>query len=113
MASTLKRIGDLDIHQDLAFQRRSWRLQRVGWGVLAVIALAGLLGLFGQGPFSRTTAADPSLPFSVEYDRFARFRSPMILRILLNEEHPPRAMLDVWVSRAYLDHVQITGITPP
>ena len=38
------RVGDLEIHQDLPFQRRSWTVQRVGWAIMALVVLAGLLG---------------------------------------------------------------------
>ncbi len=28
----VKRVGDLEINEDLGFQRRMWAFQRVGWG---------------------------------------------------------------------------------
>src|SRR3712207_8326757 len=31
-----QRAGDLEINQDLRFQRRMWALQRIGWAVMAV-----------------------------------------------------------------------------
>ena len=54
-------LGDLEVGQDLDFQRREWAVQRVGWGAMALVILAALLGLFGSsGPLSRaaTNAAD-------------------------------------------------------
>jgi len=81
VASILKRIGDLDINQDLAFQRRSWSLQRIGWGLIALVLIAALLGLFGHGPLSEATTDDPSLPIRLAYERFGRFGSPLVLRI--------------------------------
>ena len=112
MASTLKRIADLDIHQDLAFQRRSWILQRAAWWLLAALAIGALIGVFGHGPISRGSADDSSLPFSLEFDRFSRYRSPLLLRIHVKREAAPHDSLRLWVSREYLGQVQITAMTP-
>ena len=34
--SGVQRVGDLEIGQDLVYQRREWVFERVGWGVVAV-----------------------------------------------------------------------------
>jgi hypothetical protein len=52
---------DLDIERNHRFQRREWCLERFGWLLLALIILAGLLGLLGTGRFSRT-ATDRGSP---------------------------------------------------
>ena len=64
------RVGDLEISQDLTFQRRSWIVQRVGWVMLALLILAALGGLFGPGPLSRARAGPHDGPLWVEYQRF-------------------------------------------
>ncbi len=46
---SMKRVGDLEIDQDLAFERRQWSVQRVGWGVGALIIVAALLGCSAPG----------------------------------------------------------------
>ncbi len=58
------------VNEDMRFQRRSWVVERAGWLVLAAITLAGLSGIFGNGPASwqRITAG----PLTVEYERFQR-----------------------------------------
>jgi hypothetical protein len=54
----------------MAFQRRSWTIQRVGWVILALIVLAGLVGLTGPGLLSDRTVGSPAL--SAQYQRFQR-----------------------------------------
>lgn len=56
--SEARRIGDLEISQDLEFQKRSWTIQRVGWVVIALLILAGLLGVFGKGIAADATAGE-------------------------------------------------------
>lgn len=58
------------VREDMRFQRRSWAIERAGWLVLAAIAVAGLTGVFGNGPLSRGHAA--AGPLAVEYQRFQR-----------------------------------------
>lgn len=38
----LKRVGDLEINQDLDYQQRAWVIQRIAWVVIALVTLAGL-----------------------------------------------------------------------
>ncbi|HWE77462.1 MAG TPA: hypothetical protein VG270_02975 [Pseudolabrys sp.] len=58
------------VREDMAFQRRSWMVERAGWVLLAVIALAGLTGVLGNGPLSWAHASAGAL--SVSYERFQR-----------------------------------------
>jgi hypothetical protein len=52
----LKRVGYLQIAEDMDAQRRDWKFQRI---CTVVMALAGLLGMFGgAGLMSRTAAGD-------------------------------------------------------
>jgi hypothetical protein len=60
----------MEIETDLEFQRRVWRVPRVGWLIIGAAVVAALLGLFGTGPLSRASTDGGGL--TVEYDRFAR-----------------------------------------
>ena len=68
--------GALSLNQNLIFQKRFWRAQRIGWGVLTVALLAALLGVFGSGPLSHTTVSDASGRLTITYERFARLLAP-------------------------------------
>ena len=105
-------IGNLEIHQDIAFQRRSWALQRVGWVIIAMTVGAALLGLFGQGPLSRATEGSPSGPLWVEYERFGRVESPILVRIHLGGGVPVDGMARLRIDHQYLDGVGIERIMP-
>jgi hypothetical protein len=112
MASSLKRIGDLEINQDLDFQRRCWKAQRIGWTMMALLALSALLGLFGGGPFSHTSTGDPSIPLSIKYERLGRYLSPLTLTVHVTSGASEDGKVRLWFSRDFLREVQIQGITP-
>jgi hypothetical protein len=101
----------LHINEDLAFERREWFLQRVGWGALALILLFGLGGAFGNGPLSSAEAGDENL-LRVEYQRFVRHGHPM--EILFNVAPPAITVPEVHLSlsREYLSAFTLQHITP-
>src|SRR5262245_27034078 len=58
------------VQEDMAFQRRMWIVQRIGWALLGIISLAALCGPFGYGILSKRTATGAEM--SIEYERFER-----------------------------------------
>jgi hypothetical protein len=108
--SDLKRIGALDVGQDLAFQRREWTVQRVGWVVMAVLVLAALLGLFGVGPLSAATVDEGGL--TVEYARFTRYRAPGTLRFAIPAEATTSGQVRLWLDRGTLDEIEVQAFVP-
>lgn len=76
----------LSIQSDLAYQLRTWRVQRAGWVLFVMILVAGALGAFGGGLFSRTTAGSRGDGFWVDHDRFARALAPSKLVIHVDRD---------------------------
>jgi hypothetical protein len=103
--------SSLQIAQDLDFQAREWRFQRIGWVGMLVVVVAALLGAFATGPLSRSVerAGDESL--TVSFERFTRFGAPSELVI----DVPPDAVGDearVAISRDYLTAFQVQAVSP-
>jgi hypothetical protein len=111
--SDMRRVGDLEISQDLNSQRRSWAVQRFGWVMLALLILAACLGLFGPGPLSRAMAGQQDDPLWAEYHRFWRLKSPMSLRLHLGPQAARSGQARVWLSRSYLEAMSVQHVTPP
>lgn len=107
-----KRAGSLEIGQDIDFQRKEWRAQRIGWVVMALIALAALAGLMGNGVLARATAGDPADPIRLEYARFDRLQSPSSLQVEIAGEAVAGEQVELLVDREYLQGVQIEKVVP-
>jgi hypothetical protein len=102
----------LELKQNLDFERRSWTVERVSWVVIAVVTVAALAGLLGPGPLSHTTTGEPSGQLWLEYSRFGRLRAPSTLRVHVTANAGQPTPLRVWLSRNYLERVQVEQVTP-
>lgn len=98
--------------QDLRFQRREWRIQRVGWLLMFGFVVAGLLGVFGPGPLSLSTAESADRSVVVEYYRFARMGGPGTVTVTVGPDLVRDGTVDVWWNAAYLDEMRIEDVAP-
>lgn len=103
---------ELQLEQDLEFHRRSWRVQRVCWALLALFLLAALGGLMGAGPLSDDTLSAADGRFELEYERFVRMHAPSRLRIHFAPEAVRAGELRVWLDRRYVEDTRLDAVVP-
>ena len=100
----------LQINEDIEFQKKEWSWARLGWVLMLIIALAGLLGLFGQGPLSKSTARAGGI--EVEYERFERLLSPAQIEVKLTQQDFQNGEARVQVDRNMLNMYNLQDIVP-
>jgi hypothetical protein len=102
--------GTLQINEDFQFQRRDWFLQRVGWCALGLLLLAGLAGLLGPGPLSKTTRTDGHL--EVAYERFVRDNAQTDLSFRVAPQALVSDQARLLIHRDYLAANRLQRIDP-
>jgi hypothetical protein len=110
----LQRVGDLEIEQNPGLDRRIWLVQRWAWGVIAVLLLLGLLGIFGTGVFSQTSVTTPDGSLEVRYERFGRTHSTMRIEVRLRPD-PTRVgdgLARIRLGRASPGGVMVEDVDP-
>ena len=105
-------MSELQIDQDVEFQRREWRMERIGWAALATFVVAAAGGAFGDGPMSHASASDDSGQLLIHYDRFVRASAPAELRLQIVPAAAKNGELTVWADWSYLRHVEVSSIVP-
>lgn len=105
--SELRRVGAIDISEDMAHERREWVVQRIGWAAMLAFLIAAGLGLFGSGPLARTTTGPASL--RVEYPVFARLEAPDEIEVEARTSGPE---LRIAIDRDFLTHNELERVTP-
>jgi hypothetical protein len=97
------------ISEDLEFQRKQWRVQRIGWACMTVLIAAAALGGAGEGPLSSRTAEAPGGDLALDYQRVVRREAPTTLELRVAPGADDSA---IWFNADYLDRVTIRSITP-
>jgi hypothetical protein len=110
--SNIKRIGELDIEQDMDLQRRDWKFQHAGRFVMLLLVIAALLGAFGRGWLAKAEVGGSGEPLRMEYDRIARHRAYSSLKLSLAPHVAPDGRARLWLKRDYLEGVSIEDISP-
>jgi hypothetical protein len=108
-----ERSGDIEIEQDLRFQRLCWKLERGGWAFMTLLIVAAVLGLFGSGPLSHRIAGEKGGPLWVEYQRFGRWDCPEELHVHLGPGVAREGKAMIWVSRELIELHDVEHVTPP
>jgi len=96
------------VQEHMVFQRRTWIVQRVGWVILAVICLAALTGLFGDGILSNRTVEGAG--FTVEYERFER--ATRLARFVFHFAPSQNSERRLHLGRNFPDKFVIASIQP-
>jgi hypothetical protein len=104
---------ELQIDADLAYQERTWRVQRIGWGVFAALIVAGLAGLFGAGPLSTTTLGSPAEGLQVTFNRFARLHAPTTFEIRADRRLAREDEIAIALSGDAVRGLELSSIMPP
>jgi hypothetical protein len=107
------KFGDLQVDQDLQFQRRERLVQRIGWALLALFLTAGMLGLLGhKGPLSESTISLPGGRGELTYFRFLHNSTPTSLELDLTSAARGGSEIRIAVSQSYLKYMQVEHVTP-
>jgi hypothetical protein len=105
-----RRFGDLEIGYDPAHEEREWIGQRTGWGLMACVSAAAILGLAGGGPLSRMKSGSVAAPLQVEYQRYVRHGAPATLKVYVNSA--ARQNFSLGFERSYIERFKVEEVMP-
>jgi hypothetical protein len=111
-ASTGTGTEGLDVEHDEPFERREWRVESVGWGVLALFIVAALSGLLGAGPasWSQRTSGDGGL--SVRYQRVTHLQADDRLEVLVRQGPARADAVLVELTGSWVDAIEVRRMSP-
>ena len=106
------RVGDLEIEQDLNFQKRDWRWQQIGRAALLLVIGAALLGLFGNGWLSEVQVRSADGRIALGYSRIARREAVAFFRFEVRGSPTTDSIVELWIDRDYAHSLKIGSVTP-
>ena len=102
----------LEIDEDIEFQRRAWKVQKIAFWVLVALLAAAVLGFFGPGLISYREAQDGEGQLKAKYHRWLRFGSPGTLQFEIKGGSTSEGKAQIWIERRYIESLQIESIVP-
>lgn len=104
------RIGGLEIDEDFAFQKASWRVQWAGEIVIILFVLAGLVGVFGGGGVAKKT--EKFAGTELEYPRFIRANAPVEIKMTLSRPVAGNEPVFVAFDAAFFERFKVEEFSP-
>jgi hypothetical protein len=103
---------DIELKQDLGYQRIEWLLQRAGWFAMAAIVLGGSIGLLGRGPLSAAASADVKQLLRIDYNRFARCCCSTAIEITATGEAVRDGELRLKFDESFFAGTELRSVAP-
>jgi hypothetical protein len=103
---------ELQVRQDDRFRRRERVVQRVAWVLIVLFIAAGLLGVFGPGPLSWSTAASEDGAVTVEYQRFGHLEADDLVTITVAGAAVASDSVEVELAAEWVAAVDLQSIVP-
>lgn len=91
--------------------RAAWRVERVGWVIIALLLAATLLGAFGGGPISHARSGSTQA-LAVEYDRLLRSHAPTEYRFQAHPSVATGGVVRLRIDNVLMDLMEVDSIVP-
>jgi hypothetical protein len=99
----------IELEEDRGFQEKFWSAERVAWAIFALIVIAALVGLTGQGgKLAHATVSGPT--GTVEYPQITRWETSDELRLTLPPGSGDQATVEI--SSAFSEVFEFEDIQP-
>ncbi len=106
---TERPVRPLPVTEDMRFQKAAWIVERIGWGVFAVVIVLGLCGVFSRGYLSQSAASVPDSSFAIQFERFQRVS---VLTRLFITVTPHEDEARVHFNAAFQEAYEIEAVEP-
>ena len=110
--SVAKVNDEVAVGEDLEFQRKWWRFERIIWSVFALLLVMALLGAFGRGYLARAERQSADGAVTVKYERIERTGTPSMLLIRFGPEAIHDGKVQLFVTESLVKELGAQRIIP-
>lgn len=104
--------NEIAVGEDLKFQRKWWRFERIVWVIFALIVTLDLLGAFGRGYLANSKIRAHDHTMDVKYEHIERFSTPSILKIKFGPAAIHDGKIKLYVSQSFVSELGNRRIIP-
>jgi len=96
----------LELDEDIKMHLVGWKIQRIGWGLMALFFILAIVGFFGSGFISNRTIRNNNI--TVEYEHFERYEANTKIVI----RFPSETLSTISIPHTYLDKIKLQQVLP-
>jgi len=100
------------VGEDLDFQRRWWRFERIIWSIFALILLCDVLEVFGRGYFAKAERSTVDRTMHLKYERVEREHAPSIMSISFGPSAIRNGEIRLFISESVVKELGAERIIP-
>lgn len=104
--------GAVAVGEDLTFQRKWWRFEKIVWGFFVLVLIADLTGALGRGPLAKAERKTPDGTLDVKYERVEREGTSSIMTFQPTAEAVHDGKLQIFVSDSVLKQLGAQRVIP-
>ena len=104
--------NEVEVGEDLDFQRKWWRFENVVWAVFTLIIVLDLCGVFGRGPVAKAERRTSDGTIDVKYERIERTDSPSILTVRFGQSAIVDGQIKLYISQSLVQGLGTQRIIP-
>lgn len=104
--------NEVAVGEDLDFQRRWWRFEKITWAVFGVLLLLTILGVFGRGPVAKASKSSLDANLQLKYDRIQRTGTPSDLDIEFGPSAIHNGQIRLFLSESIITKLGALRISP-
>lgn len=104
--------NEVAVGEDLEFQRKWWRFERIVWAILLAIVLIDVLGGFGRGWLAKAEKTTPDHAMTVKYESLERGGTPSVMTFLFTDKAIHDGRIALYVSDSVVKPLGAIRIAP-
>ena len=110
--SVPKVADDVAVGEDLNFQRKWWKFERIIWSFFILVLLCDVLGLFGRGWLAKAKRSTPDQALTVEYERVERAGTPSVMTLHFGPAAVHNGHIQVFVGNEVIRDLGARRVSP-
>ena len=104
--------GSVAVGEDLDFQRRWWRFERIIWTFFVLVIICDLLGLLGRGYLAKAQRSTADQSIQVKYEKVERVNAPSIMSISFGPSAIRDGKIKLFVSESVVKELGARRVVP-
>ncbi|MBB6144545.1 hypothetical protein HNQ77_002497 [Silvibacterium bohemicum] len=104
--------NEIAVGEDVEFQRKWWKFEKLVWAAFICFVLLDLAGVFGRGPLSKAHLATADGTVNVSYERVQRTGTPSTLKVEFRDRAIRNKQIRLWAGEDLVSKLGNKQIAP-